>query len=283
MTRKTPALDLDRALEALEARLDGRPELFLVLGSGLGGLTEGVEDPLEIPFQELPGFPAASVAGHRGRYVAGTLEGRRVLMQAGRYHFYEGYGAEVVTAPVRLARLLGVEAVLLTNAAGGINRKLRPGDLMLLDDHLNLQWRSPLAGPVKEGDDRFPDMSTPYDPGLQELALAVAREQGIALHRGIYAAVPGPNYETPAEIRMLERKGADAVGMSTVPEVIAARAGGLPVVAISLITNQAAGLSPEPLSHQEVLEAGRDAGRTMERLVRGIVAGMGDQSRTGAK
>ena len=283
MTDENPALDLDRALEALEARLDGTPELFLVLGSGLGGITEGVEGPLESPFQEIPGFPAAGVAGHKGRYVAGTLEGRRVLMQAGRYHFYEGYGPEVVTAPVRLARLLGVEAVLLTNAAGGINRKLRPGDLMLLDDHINLQWRSPLAGPVKEGEDRFPDMSAPYDPGLQELALAVAREQGIALHRGTYAAVPGPNYETPAEVRMLERMGADAVGMSTVPEVIAARAGGLPVVAISLITNQAAGLSPEPLSHEEVLEAGRDAGRTMERLVRGIVAGMGDQSRTGAK
>jgi purine-nucleoside phosphorylase len=271
----SPDFEPARALKVLERRLPWRPELFLVLGSGLGGLAEGLQGPTVIPFQDLPGFPGAGVEGHVGRYLAAEVEGRKVLMQAGRFHFYEGYEAALVTAPMRLAGELGVRAVILTNAAGGINRRFSPGDLMLLDDHINFQWRSPLAGPVSEGEERFPDLSAPYDPGLQELALRVARENGIPLHRGVYAAVPGPSYETPAEIRMLSRLGADAVGMSTVPEVIAARARRIPVMALALITNMAAGLSLDPLSHEEVLEEGRKAGGRMERLVRGIIAGMG--------
>jgi len=267
--------DLTQAREDLAGRLPWSPEVFLVLGSGLGGLAEAIGDPITIPFEEIAGLPSAGVVGHQGRYVAGLLEGRRVLAQAGRFHFYEGHGPEVVTAPIRLAGSLGATTVLLTNAAGGINRAFTSGDLMLLDDHINLQWRSPLAGPVEEGEERFPDMSAPYDPDLQSLARAKAAELGVVLHRGVYAAVLGPTYETPAEIRMLERLGADAVGMSTVPEVIAARALGLRVMAISLITNLAAGLSSEPLSHDEVLDAGRKAGKEMERLVRGVLRDLG--------
>jgi purine-nucleoside phosphorylase len=269
-----PRFDLDGALQVLEGRLPWRPEIFLVLGSGLGGMADGLDDPTIVPFQDLPGFPGAGVEGHQGRYLAAEVEGRRVLMQAGRFHFYEGYDPELVTAPVRLAGELGVRAVVLTNAAGGINRRFAPGDLMLLDDHINLQWRSPLAGPVAEGEERFPDMSSPYDPDLQELALRTAGKLGISLKRGVYVAVPGPSYETPAEIRMLGRLGGDAVGMSTVPEVIAARARGTPVMAISLITNMAAGMSLEPLSHEEVLEEGRKAGSRMERLMRGVISEM---------
>jgi purine-nucleoside phosphorylase len=270
-----PHFELGAALEVLESRLPWRPEIFLVLGSGLGGMAEGLDDPAIIPFPDLPGFPGAGVEGHQGRYLAAEVEGRRVLMQAGRFHFYEGYGSGLVTAPVRLAGELGVGAVILTNAAGGINRRFAPGDLMLLDDHLNLQWRSPLAGPAVEGEERFPDMSRPYDPDLQDLALRTAGKLGISLKRGVYVAVPGPSYETPAEIRMLGRLGGDAVGMSTVPEVIAAGARGTPVMAVSLITNMAAGMSLKPLSHEEVLEEGRKAGSRMERLIRGIISGMG--------
>jgi purine-nucleoside phosphorylase len=199
------------------------------------------------------------------------MEGRWVLFQGGRFHFYEGHPAELVVAPVRLAAALGVKSVILTNAAGGIARGLGPGALMLLDDHLNLMGRSPLAGPVRAGEARFPDLVAPYDPSLQARALKVAGELGIRLHRGVYAAVLGPSYETPAEVRFLEKVGAHAVGMSTVPEAIAAAALGLPVLGISLITNRAAGLGGETLDHQEVLDVGRDAGGKVERFLRALI------------
>lgn len=265
-------MDIEPAREELARRLPWRPEVFLVLGSGLGGLSEAVDDPVPIRFEELPGLPAASVAGHGGRFVAGRLEGKRVLMQAGRFHYYEGHPDGVIVAPMRLAASLGAGVAVLTNAAGGIRRTFRPGDLMLLDDHLNLQWRAPLAGPVREGEERFPDMSSPYDRALGRLAMEHAADLGIVLHRGVYAAVPGPSYETPAEVRALALMGADAVGMSTVPEVIAARASGLRVLAISVITNPAAGIAAGPLSHDEVLEAGRVAAGDLERLVRSVLA-----------
>lgn len=250
-----------------------RPRHLLVLGSGLGGLASAVEDPVTVPFEVLPGFPPAGVGGHAGRFLAGRLEGRSVLVQSGRYHVYEGHPLSVVTAPVRMAAELGVVRVLLTNAAGGIGPGLEPGALMLLNDHLNLQLRSPLAGPVREGEARLPDMSAPYDPELSGLAVEAARARGIRLRRGVYAAVTGPSFETPAEIRMLARAGADAVGMSTVPSVLTARAAGLAVLAVSMITNRAAGLSPEPLSHEEVVAVGRRAGAALERVVRGVLAG----------
>ena len=262
------------AAEALRDRLGGTPDVLVVLGSGLGGLTEAVANPHVIPFHELPGFPSAGVAGHGSRFVAGELEGRKVLVQAGRFHFYEGHPASVVVGPVRVAARLGVERAVFTNAAGGIDARFGPGTLMLIEDHLNFMGRSPLVGPVMEGEVRFPDMSTAYDAQFRELARRVALKRGIALERGVYAGVLGPNYETPAEIRMLGRMGATAVGMSTVPEVIVARARGMRVLAVSLITNAAAGISLDELSHEEVLEAGREAAPQLEALIRGVIREM---------
>ena len=260
-----------QALASLQDRLSQPPDVLLVLGSGLSGLAEGVPGAVSIPFQEVPGFPGAGVAGHAGRFVFGDLEGRRVLFQGGRFHFYEGYPAELVVAPVRLAAALGAKTVILTNAAGGIARGLEPGSIMLLDDHLNLMGRSPLRGPSRSGEPRFPDMAAPYDPALQSRALELAGELGIPLNRGVYAAVLGPSYETPAEVRFLEKAGAHAVGMSTVPEAITAAALGLRVVGFSLITNRAAGLGGATLDHQEVLDVGREAGGRLEALIRALV------------
>ena len=264
-------VDVEAAARTLERRFGGTPLVSIVLGSGLSELVEGVEDPVVVPFEEVPGLPTSGVVGHAGRFVYGRLEGRPVLLQAGRVHAYEGHPMEVVCAPVRIASALGVGAVIFTNASGGISRGLEPGTLLLLDDHLDLQLRAPLAGPVAPGEERFPDMSAPYDAELQRRALAAAAELGIHLPRGVYVAVLGPSYETPAEVAMLRTLGADVVGMSTVPEVITARARGLPVLAVSLVTNRAAGLSASRLSHDEVLETGRVAGRRLEALLRRIV------------
>ena len=263
--------DLHEAAQILENKLPWIPEMMVVLGSGLGGLGSALQESLEVPFSKIPGLPEAGVAGHQGSFRAGLLKGRRVLLQAGRFHLYEGHPPGVVATPVRVASQLGIERLILTNAAGGINRRFRPGSIMLIDDHLNFMWSSPLSGPVQDGEERFPDMSTPYDPAYQRLALEVAVEQEMELERGIYAGVLGPNYETPTEIRMLETLGADAVGMSTVPEVIVARAQGMRVLAFSLITNHAAGISPTPLSHEDVLAAGREAGPRLESLIRKVV------------
>ncbi|MFC1574663.1 purine-nucleoside phosphorylase [Gemmatimonadota bacterium] len=262
---------LEEALEALKKKLPQAPEVFLVLGSGLSGLADGLPAEVSIPFREIPGFPETGVAGHAGRLVSGTLGGRRILFQAGRFHYYEGYSSQVVAAPVRLAARLGAQSVILTNAAGGIHPDLDPGSIMLLDDHLNLMGRSPLAGPVKGGEERFPDMSAPYDPGFQRLAMEVALEMEIPLSRGTYAGVLGPSYETPAEIRFLQGIGAHAVGMSTVPEACVARALDMKVLAFSLITNRASGLGSGPLSHQEVLEVGRGSGALLKKLILGVL------------
>jgi purine-nucleoside phosphorylase len=265
---------LDAALTSLRRWIPEPPDLFVVLGSGLSALAEGVADPVVVPFQDIPGFPGPSVAGHAGHLVFGLLEGRRVLFQAGRFHFYEGHSAEVVVARVRLAAALGAKGVILTNAAGGIVRDLEPGAIMILEDHLNLMGRSPLTGPPKGGEVRFPDMGEPYDRGYQAVALSLAADLGIPIVRGVYAGVLGPSYETPAEIRYLEGVGAHAVGMSTVPEAITASALGLPVLAFSLITNRAAGLGRGSLDHQEVLDVGREAGGRLETLIRAFVAAM---------
>ena len=242
-----------------------------MLGSGLSGIMDAVEEPVEVPFSELPGFPAAGVAGHAGRYVAGRLEGRVVLVQAGRFHVYEGHPMSVVCGPVRLAHHLGARTLVLTNAAGGAHRLLEPGSLMLLDDHIDFLWKAALGGSVRPGEERFPDMSHAYDRALQELALRSAGELGVALARGVYAAVAGPSYETPAEVRALQRCGADAIGMSTVPEVITAGALGMRCLAISLITNRAAGTGGGPLSHEEVIAMGREAGQALQVLLTRIV------------
>ncbi len=258
---------------AVGAWLAGRrPEVAIVLGSGLGRLGEELEDAIRLPYDRIPGFPAVGVAGHAGELRCGTLAGRTVLCQAGRFHGYEGHPPATLALPVRVGAAAGVRAVILTNAAGGLRPSLPPGSLMLLADQLNLTFRNPLIGPVRSGEARFPDMSAPFDPRLAAIAREVARHEGIPLGEGVYAGVLGPSYETPAEIRMLARLGADAVGMSTVPEVVAARAAGLAVLAVSVVTNWAAGLSPAPLDHAEVMAAGAAAGERLGRLVRGVVA-----------
>lgn len=277
--------DIGKAKEYLAGRIGMVPDAVVVLGSGLGHLIEAVEDPTIIPFREIPGFPEAGVAGHAGRYVAGRIGGRPVLFQGGRYHVYEGHPSEVVAAPVRLAAALGVKHLLLTNAAGGVDPALEPGDVVLLSDHLNLMFRSPLIGPVAPGEVRFPDMSDPYDRELRALARAAAEEAGVPLREGVYAALTGPAYESAAEIRMLHRLGADVVGMSTVPEVLVARALGLKCLAISMVTNKGTGLSDEPLSHQEVMEVGQRAGRIMGKVLEGVIRALpgGGAQSTGAK
>jgi len=262
---------ISRAVHALRNRLPDLPEIVVVLGSGLSDLVDQVERPVTVPFSDVAGFPPTTVAGHPGRYVFGILEGRRVLLQAGRFHFYEGCPSEVVGAPVRVAHALGAETLILTNAAGGIDRRLEPGAIVLVEDHVNMQWRSPLIGPVGDGEGRWPDMSTPYDPDLQAIALAAARTVGVQLTRGTYAAVLGPSYETPAEIRMLRSLGVDAVGMSTVPEVLLARALGLRVAAFSVIANRASGLAAGPLSHDDVTEVVQRASESLARVLRLVV------------
>jgi purine-nucleoside phosphorylase len=262
------------AVAAVRGR-DGRvPEVALILGSGLGSLADELDDAVALPFAGIPGFPPAGVAGHAGRLVMGRLEGRTCIVLQGRFHLYEGHDAATVALPTRVMMGLGARTLIVTNAAGGISRTLRAGDLMLIDDHINLMWSNPLVGPVFDGDVRFPDMSRPYDPALQQLAAQVGLEQQVRLSRGVYAGLLGPCYETPAEVRMLERLGADAVGMSTVPEVLVARAAGAAVLGISLISNAAAGLSAVPLSHDEVVAAGAEARDRFARLVRGVLRRM---------
>jgi purine-nucleoside phosphorylase len=281
MTRDSGGFPLDEAFQLLRTRIPEPPDFLLVLGSGLGGMVEMVRGAVPVPFGEIPGLPEARVTGHDGRFVSGKVEGRAVLVQQGRYHFYEGHSEEVVAAPVRLAARLGARTAIFTNAAGGVASELRPGSIFLLDDHLNLMGRNPLLGRVPEGVQRFPDMSAPYDPDLQELALEIARHKGIPLFRGTYAAVLGPSYETPAEVRAIRAAGAQAVGMSTVPEVTTARALGMRVLAFSLVTNRAAGLGSGPLDHRAVLEMGRAAGRRLGDLVRAVLARLPEEVRTG--
>ncbi len=262
---------IEACVRILRARSGLRPRLHFVLGSGLGGVADSVRDPVVVPFCDLPGFPETSVSGHAGRFVLGCIDGVPVLVQAGRYHFYEGWGGQVVARPVRVGHAFGARILVLTNAAGGIRRDLVPGTFMLVDDHLNLAFRTPLAGPLREGEARFPDVSRPYDPALAELAAGVARRAGVPLTRGVYGMVLGPNFETRAEIRALRAGGADAVGMSTVPEVVIARALGQRVLAISLITNRAAGLGPGDLCHEEVMALGASAGKVLGSLLKDLV------------
>jgi purine-nucleoside phosphorylase len=253
-----------------------RPQVGIVLGSGLGSVADALTERDQLGYDRIPGFPGVGVAGHAGRLVMGRLGARLVICQSGRFHGYEGHAAEMLALPIRVLASLGVRSLILTNAAGAIRRTLRPGSLMRIADHLNLTFRNPLLGPLLDGEVRFPDMSMPYDVGLAGLADQVARVGRIPLEAGIYAGLSGPSYETPAEIQMLARLGADAVGMSTVLEVIAARACGLKCLGLTALTNVAAGLGREPLSHEEVT---RVAGRTadqLSRLLDAVVTGMED-------
>ena len=255
MTRGGGTEAIAAAAAAIRSRIGQRtPRFGVVLGSGLGGLTDRVRDAVHIPYGDIPGFPLPTVEGHGGELVIGEFGGRDVMMQSGRFHMYEGHSAAVAALPVRVFAELGVRTLILTNAAGAVRRTFRAGTLMLIADHLNLTGMNPLAGPLLPGEERFPDLSEPYDPELRKLARDVAREGGVAVEEGVYAGLLGPSYETGAEVRMLERLGADAVGMSTVIEVIAARARGMRCLGISTITNPAAGTTAAKLSHAEVME-----------------------------
>jgi purine-nucleoside phosphorylase len=263
---------VEPAAEAVAGRLGGfTPRVAIVLGSGLGLLADRLRDPRRIAYSDIPGFPEPGVAGHRAELVFGTLAGVPAVVQSGRFHLYEGHSPETVTLPVRVFDRVGVRTLIVTNAAGGVRRTFRPGALMLIADHVNLMWRNPLVGPVGEGDNRFPDMSDPYDPALRALARDAARDARISLEEGVYAGLLGPSYETPAEIRMLERLGADAVGMSTVPEVLVARARGVKVLGFSVVTNAAAGFSTEQLSHADVLEAGARSAAQLATVIEAIL------------
>ena len=261
------------AADAVRARLGGRsPTVAIVLGSGLGQFAERLTDAVRIPYTDVPHFPAPTVIGHSGELVAGTLAGHTVLVQSGRFHMYEGHPAELTALPVRVFARLGVGTVVLTNAAGGIRRGFGSGTVMLIADQINLSFRNALFGPALPGEIRFPDMSDPYDPALRALAREVARRRKIPLAEGVYVGLLGPSYETPAEIRMLERLGADAVGMSTVLEVIAARAAGLRCLGFSAITNPAAGVTLNKLHHLEVMEVAYRIAGELAALIEGVVA-----------
>lgn len=237
------------------------PQLAIVLGSGFGPVLERVAVAKEIPYAKLPGFPQPTVQGHSGKLVLGTLGGTPVVVLSGRAHYYEGHSMSEVTFAVRVLAEFGVRDLLLTNAAGGVNRRFRPGDFMRLTDHINFMGENPLRGPCPPSLTRFLDLSQVYDPALGGLLDRAAKRARVRWHRGVYLALSGPTYETPAEIRAFAKIGADAVGMSTVPEAIVARHLGLRVAAVSCISNQAAGLSPHPLSHDEVLATAKDASR----------------------
>lgn len=233
----------------------GQAEIGIILGSGLGDYAEALEDAVKLPYSEIPGFPRSTVAGHAGMWCCGTLYGKRVVMMQGRFHYYEGYGMKDVTLPVRVMQKIGVKTLIVTNAAGGVNLGYHPGELMVIGDMFSMTAQNPLIGPNLDAfGPRFPDMSCAFDKELRALAHECANEQGFALREGVYAQMTGPTYETPAEIRMLRTLGADAVGMSTVPEVIVARHGGMRVLGISCITNMAAGILDQPLNHAEVTE-----------------------------
>ncbi|HJR06426.1 MAG TPA: purine-nucleoside phosphorylase [Pyrinomonadaceae bacterium] len=259
----------EHAARTIRTRAAEEARVGLVLGSGLGAFADDLEDTVAIPYEEIPGFARSTVEGHAGRLVAGRVAGVPLVVLQGRFHFYEGYALDEVTFPIRVLGLLGIKALVLTNAAGGLNNSFKQGALMLISDHLNLMGTNPLLGANDPRfGTRFPDMSDVYDREFQEAAICEAQEMKIELKRGIYAALTGPSYETPAEIRMLRALGADAVGMSTVPEAIVARHMGIKVLGISCITNMAAGVLDRPIDHAEVMETGEQVRATFTELLR---------------
>ncbi len=264
------------ALQILQSKVPYQPELAIVLGSGLGALADSAEarNGITIPFTDLPGFPAPTVEGHGGKLVFCEFEGRKVVLQAGRFHFYEGHPMPLVVSPMRLYGRLGVKTVMLTNAAGALNPAFGVGELMALTDHINFFGTNPLIGPNVGPGPRFPDMTAIYDAGLRSHLLACAQQLGQTVREGVYLGLTGPSYETPAEIRAFRLLGADAVGMSTVPEAIVARQEGMRVAGISCLCNMGAGILPQALTHKEVLEAGAAAAGRFEALIRAFVRGL---------
>ncbi|MDR7417507.1 MAG: purine-nucleoside phosphorylase [Armatimonadota bacterium] len=269
------ALRAREAATAIRQRTRRVPDAAVILGSGLGALADQVTVDAALTFQEIPHFPRTSVEGHHGRLLIGTLEDRAVAVMQGRAHFYEGYAMAEVAFPVRVLHALGAPILIVTNSSGGLNRHFKAGDLMVIADHINFMGTNPLVGPNEdELGPRFPDMSEPYDPALIELAEAAALEVGIPLRKGVYVGVCGPSYETPAELRMMARWGADAVGMSTVHEVITARHAGMRVLGLSAITDMATGEGHGKVTHEDVLAAAKRIEPQFVRLVRRIVRGL---------
>ncbi|HSL52942.1 MAG TPA: purine-nucleoside phosphorylase [Pyrinomonadaceae bacterium] len=269
----------EHATRVIRSRISVEPRIALVLGSGLGSFADDFEEAVGIPYEEIPGFVRSTAQGHAGRLVIGKIDSVPVLAMQGRVHYYEGYSLEEVTFPVRTFGLLGVKTLVLTNAAGGINVQLTQGALMVISDHLNLMGVNPLRGPNDERfGPRFPDMSAVYSPELQELVIEEARAIEVEVRRGIYGALSGPSYETPSEIHLLRNLGADAVGMSTVPEAIVARHMGLEVLGISCITNMAAGISDQPINHEEVMATGDSVRETFAELLRRVISAINNRA-----
>lgn len=262
-------LNVKETYQFINANMKHKPTIGLILGSGLGILADDIENEVMIPYQNIPHFPQSTVEGHKGQLVIGELEGKTVVAMQGRFHYYEGYTMEQIVFPIHVMHMLGVKTLIVTNAAGGINQQYQPGDLMIIKDHINHFGLNPLIGPHDNTlGPRFPDMSQAYDPDYINIALSVAKELGISVHTGIYIGVSGPSYETPAEIKMFRILGADAVGMSTVPEVIAARHANLRILGISCISNMAAGILEQPLSHEEVIETTKKVQHDFLKLIK---------------
>jgi purine-nucleoside phosphorylase len=268
----------DEVAQAIRARSSYQPNVAIILGSGLNGLADSVQKADVIPFGDLPHFPVSTVHGHAGRLVIGELEGQIVFVMQGRIHFYEGYSMNQVTLPIRVMQRLGIKNLIVTNAAGGVNPEFQPGDVMLITDNLNLMGMmgaNPLFGPnIDELGTRFPDMSQAYDRELADLTRRVARESNLTLREGVYAGLSGPSFESPADLRFLRQAGADAVGMSTVPEVIVARHGGMRALGLSGISNKANLDGSTVTTHEEVIEAGKVITPKVETIIRGVLRGM---------
>lgn len=263
------------AAAAVRERIRTPPEVAIILGTGLGALAREIERPVTLEYAEIPAFPLSTVESHAGRLIGGTLAGKPVIAMQGRFHLYEGYTAQQVSFPVRVMRELGARTLVVSNASGGLHGDWTPGDLMLIADHLNLLGDNPLIGPNDDAlGPRFPDMSAPYDAGLRARAREVARKNGITLREGVYAAVSGPSFETRAEYRMLQTLGADAVGMSTVPEVIVAVHGGMRVLGISMITDLCEPASLEPVTAERIIATAAQAEPRLTALVRGVLEGV---------
>lgn len=262
---------MEKTLEFIQKITNIRPEIGIILGSGLGNMANEIEG-VKIPYADIPDFCTSTIEGHAGQLVIGYLEGKKVVAMQGRFHYYEGYAMQDVVLPIRVMKKLGIEKIIVTNAAGGVNKDFKPGDLMIINDHINFMGANPLVGKnTGEFGVRFPDMSEAYKKYLAEIAKNKAEELGINIKEGVYIACSGPSYETPAEIRMFRTWGADAVGMSTAPEVIVANHAGIDVLGISCITNMAAGILNQPLSHDEVISTSRRIKKDFTALIKGIV------------
>ncbi|MEW9093761.1 MAG: purine-nucleoside phosphorylase [Clostridiaceae bacterium] len=268
-------MNLEKIMESVEFvknKVKNIPEIGIILGSGLGDLAEEVEEKVCVKYEDIPHMPKSTVTGHAGQFVFGKLEGKDVVMMQGRIHFYEGHPMEVLALPIHIMKYMGIEKLIVTNAAGGVNKEFTPGDLMIITDHINFAFTNPLIGKNDEKiGPRFPDVSNAYDKDLVELAESIGNKLNINLKKGVYVMMTGPTYETPAEVNMVRILGGDAVGMSTVPDVLVAKHCGLKVLGISCITNMAAGILDQPLCHSEVIETSNKVKSTFTSLVREII------------